>query len=77
MNASLLLKLSAARIDVCFHRIKIMMQSDKFGKEVKMSDFLIEGAGINMRKCGVKSYVERYWLDEGCREENGYETENF
>ena len=40
MNASLLLKLSDTNIDVCFHRIKMIMQSDDISKAVKM-DFRI------------------------------------
>ena len=69
MNANLLLKLSDARIDVCFHGIKIMMLSAEFGKAVKLLDFLIEGTGTNMRNYGRKRYVERCWIDEGRRKE--------
>jgi hypothetical protein len=32
MNANLLLKLSDALIDVCFHRIKMVMESDDISK---------------------------------------------
>jgi hypothetical protein len=43
MNANLLLKLSDTHIDVCFHRIKMIMQSDDFTKVVKI-DIRIERA---------------------------------
>jgi hypothetical protein len=32
MNANILLKLSDALIDVCFHRVKMIMESDDISK---------------------------------------------
>jgi hypothetical protein len=74
MNANLLLKLSDTHIDVCFYRIKMIMQSDDFCKVVKM-DIRIERAGTSMRNYGGKGYVERYWFDCGRREETYFERD--
>jgi hypothetical protein len=68
MNAILLLKLSDTHIDMCFHRIKMVMQGDDISKAVKM-DFRIERAGTGMRNYGGKGNVERYWFDGGRRYE--------
>jgi len=74
MNASLLLKLSDTNVVVCFHRIKMIMQSDDISKAVKM-DFRIERAGTGMRKYEGKCYVERYWFDGGRRDEKDSERD--
>lgn len=74
MNASLLLKLSCTNIDVCFHRINMIMQSDDISEAVKM-DFRIERAGTGIRNCGGKGYVERYWFDGGRRDEKDSERD--
>lgn len=74
MNASLLLKLTDTNIDVCFHRIKMIMQSDDISKAVKM-DFRIERAGTDMRNYGGKGHVERYWFDGGRRDEKDSERD--
>lgn len=74
MNANLLLKLSDTLIDVCFHRIKMIMKSDDISEAVQM-DFRFERAGTGMRNCGGKGYVERYWFDGGRRDEKDSERD--